>query len=137
MSIKTKTMLSAACLIACASAAAQTSVDRSFTAVSKDCSGIQWSERALAAYPGIGAACQGVETRGGKTYVKFEGTVKKNVNRGEQLVVNFKDAGDMTLTPPAETRLYVNGKSTSVADLKRGDELKFYMPRTARGETRR
>jgi LPXTG-motif cell wall-anchored protein len=128
MNMKTITMLSTACLIACASVAtAQTSVDRSFNAVSKDCSGIQWSERALATYPTIASACQGVEERSGKTYVKFQGTVSNNVNRGEQLIVNFKDGGKVTLTPPPETNVYVNGKKTSVGDLARGDELNFYI----------
>jgi hypothetical protein len=128
MSIKTITKISTACLIACASAAsAQTSVDRSFTAVANDCNSIQWSDKALATYPTIASACQGVEERSGKKYVKFEGTVKRNVNRGEQLVVNFKDGGEVTLTPPAETHLYVNGKRTPVAELARGTELKFYI----------
>jgi LPXTG-motif cell wall-anchored protein len=128
MTTKTATILSTACLIACASAAtAQTSVDRSFKAVSKDCSGIQWSERALATYPTIASACQGVEERGGRTFVKFEGTVSRNVNQGEQLVVNFKDGGEVTLTPPPETNVYVNGQKTAVAKLARGDELNFYI----------
>jgi hypothetical protein len=127
MTIKTTTMLAATCLVVCASAAAQTKVDRSFTAVSKDCSGIQWSEQAVDTYPTIASACQGVEERNGKTYVKFEGKVKRNVNRGEQLVVNFKDGGEVTLSPPAETHLYVNGKRTPVADLQRGDDLNFYI----------
>jgi LPXTG-motif cell wall-anchored protein len=128
MNTKTTTILSTACLIACASVAtAQTSVDRSFKAVSKDCSGIEWSERALATYPTIASACQSVTERNGKTYVKFEGTVSRNVNQGEQLVVNFKDGGQVTLTPPPETSLYVNGQKTSVAKLERGDELKFYI----------
>ena len=128
MSIKRTTMVSTACLIVCASAAtAQTSVDKSFTAVSKDCSGIQWSQRALTMYPTIGSACQSVEERNGKTFVKFQGTLKKNVNRGQQLVVNFKDGGDVTLTPPPETSFYVDGKKTKVADLQRGSELNFYI----------
>jgi LPXTG-motif cell wall-anchored protein len=128
MNCKTTTILSAACLIACASVAtAQTSVDRSFKAVSKDCSGIQWSERALATYPTIGSACQSVEERGGRTFVKFQGTVSRNVNRGEQLVVDFKDGGQVTLTPPPETNVYVNGQKTSVSKLERGDELNFYI----------
>jgi LPXTG-motif cell wall-anchored protein len=128
MNTKTITMLSTACLIACASVAtAQTSVDRSFKAVSKDCSGIQWTEKAVATYPTIANACQGVEERNGKTYVKFQGTVDKNVNRGEQLVVNFKDGGKVTLTPPPETSVYVNGQKTSVSKLARGDELNFYI----------
>lgn len=128
MNTKTITILSTACLMACASmATAQTSVDKSFTAVSKDCAGIQWSERALATYPTIASACQGVEERDGKTYVRFEGKVSKNVNQGEQLVVDFKDGGKVTLTPAADTNVYINGKQTSVAKLQRGDELKFYI----------
>ena len=128
MSIKKMTMVSTACLIVCASAAtAQTSVDKSFTAVSKDCDGIQWSQRALTMYPTIASACQSVEERNGKTFVKFQGTLKKNVNRGQQLVVNFKDGGDVTLTPPPETSFYVDGKKTKVADLQRGSELNFYI----------
>jgi hypothetical protein len=128
MSSKTITTLSAACLIACASAAtAQTSVDRSFSAVSTNCDAVNWSDRALATYPTIASACQGVEERNGKKYVKFQGTVKRTENRGQKLVVNFKDGGEVTLTPPAETSLYVNGKKTPVADLARGDELNFYI----------
>ena len=122
------TTLSAACLIACASAAsAQSSTDRSFTAVSDNCDSVTWSERAVATYPTIASACQGVEQRNGKRYVKFSGTVKRSENKGQRLVVNFKDGGEVTLTPPAETNLYVNGKKTPVADLARGDELNFYI----------
>ena len=128
MRIKTVTMVSTACLIACASlATAQTSVDRSFKTVSKDCGGIQWSERALATYPTIASACQGVEERNGKTFVKFSGTLNRNVNRGEQLVVDFKGGGQVTLTPPPETNLYVNGQRTPVSQLERGSELNFYI----------
>jgi hypothetical protein len=81
----------------------------------------------VATYPTIASACQGVEQRNGKRYVKFSGTVKRSENKGQRLVVNFKDGGEVTLTPPAETNLYVNGKKTPVADLARGDELNFYI----------
>jgi hypothetical protein len=127
MTIKTTMMLAASCLVVCASAGAQTKMDRSFKAVSKDCSGIQWSEEALAQYPTIGAACQGVEERNGKTYVKFEGKVKRNVNKGEQLVVNFKDGGAVTLSPPEDLQLNIDGKRVPIGNLKRGDELNFYV----------
>jgi hypothetical protein len=130
MSIKTviTTMVSTACLIACASlATAQTSVDRSFKPVSKDCAGIEWSERALATYPTIASACQGVEERNGKTYVKFSGKLNRNVNRGEQLVIDFKDGGQFTVTPPPETNVYVNGQKTPVSRLEKGSELNFYI----------
>lgn len=56
-------------------ALAQTSIDRSFTTVTKDCDGVRWSDTALQAYPNIASACQGVEERNGRTYVKFSGTV--------------------------------------------------------------
>ena len=111
-----------------ASALAQTSVDRSFTTVSKDCPGIQWSAEALQAYPNIAKACQAVEERDGKTYVKFAGRVERNINNGEQLKINFRDGDTLTLTPPTNTTLYVNGKETPVADLQRGDSLQFYVP---------
>ncbi|HEY4370086.1 MAG TPA: LPXTG cell wall anchor domain-containing protein [Steroidobacteraceae bacterium] len=128
MNTKAIKILSTACLIACASVAtAQTDVDRSFNAASKDCSGIQWSEKALATYPTIASACQNVQERNGHTYVKFQGTVSSNKNSGEQLVVNFKDGGKVTLTPPPQTSVYVNGKKTSAAKLQRGDELNFYI----------
>jgi len=109
-------------------AVAQTSIDRSFTTVSKDCPGIQWSAEALKAYPNIAKACQAVEERNGKTYVKFAGTVERNINRGEQLKINFRDGDTLTLSPPANTTLYVNGKETPVANLQRGDSLQFYVP---------
>ena len=110
------------------SAWAQTNIDRSFTTVAKDCPGIQWSAEALKAYPNIAKACQAVEERDGKMYVKFAGRVERNINRGEQLKINFRDGDTLTLTPPANTTLYVNGKETPVANLQRGDQLQFYVP---------
>jgi LPXTG-motif cell wall-anchored protein len=128
MSSRTLTILSAACLIACASVAdAQSKTERSFTAVSDNCDSVQWSEQTLASYPKIGAACQGVQERNGKRYVKFEGTVKRVLNHGQQLVMNFEDAGDITLTPPPDLTLSVNGKKTPISQLERGAELKFYV----------
>lgn len=117
-------------IISCMATAAlaQTSVDRSFKTTSKDCSAVQWTDAALKAYPTIASACQSVEERNGKTYVKFQGKVAKNINRGEQLAINFKDASEMTLSPPPNTVLYVNGRKTPVRDLQRGDELSFYVP---------
>ena len=128
MCSRTVTTVSATILIACASvASAQSSTDRSFTAVSDNCDTVTWSERALATYPTIASACQGVEERNGKRYVKFQGKVKSSQDKGQRLVVNFKDGGEVTLTPPADTNLYVGGKKTPIADLARGDQLNFYI----------
>jgi hypothetical protein len=117
------------CALACGAsmASAQTTVDKTFSTVSESCDGIRWSDRAMQTYPTIADACQSVEVREGKHFVKFTGKVKRNVDRGKQLVVNFKDGGDMTLTPPPETAVYIDGRRTPVASLRSGDELTFYI----------
>lgn len=125
--MKIKVGLSLACLVAGATLAnAQSSIDRSFTSTSNDCGAVQWSERTLERYPDIGLACQSVEERNGKKYVKFQGTLKRNEG-GERIVVDFKDAGEMTLTPPPELTVYLDGRRTPVSRLKRGDQLNFYI----------
>lgn len=111
-----------------AAALAQSSVDRSFSTVSKDCSDVKWSDAALQTYPDIGAACQSVEERDGKMYVKFQGNVARNIDRGKQLAIDFKGGSTLTLSPPENTQLYVNGRKTPVSNLQRGDELTFYVP---------
>ena len=89
---------------------------------------MQWSAEAVKQYPTIASACQGLEERDGKTYVKFEGKVAQNIDRGKQLKVDFKDGGQITLTPNPDVTLYVDGRKTAVKDLARGDSLKFYVP---------
>lgn len=112
-----------------AAVAAQSSVDRSFTAAGRECSSVHWSTTALRRYPQIAAACQEVVERGGIAYVKFEGELSRN-EAGRELKVKFRDAGEMTLTPPAELRVYVDGRRVAVEDLKPGDELTFYIAET-------
>lgn len=111
-------------------ASAQTSVDRSFTSHgAKDCKHIEWSDATLAKYPRIADACRDVMERDGMTFVKFQGTLMSN-NNGKELVVKFKGANEMTLTPPPELKgVYVDNKKepVPVAELKRGDDLTFYV----------
>jgi LPXTG-motif cell wall-anchored protein len=130
MNMRVRTSIAAGVLtLVCAGAAvAQSGVDRSFTATSDDCSGIQWSQQALETYPTIASACQGIEVRNGKRYAKFEGTVQRNIENGKQLEVRFKDGGNMMLTPKPDVVVYINDKKTPVKDLSRGDELNFYVP---------
>lgn len=106
--------------------AAQSSVDRSFTAAGRECSSVHWSTTALRKYPQIAAACQDVMERDGVAYVKFEGELSRN-DGGREIKVKFKDAGEMTLTPPPELRVYVDGRRVPVEDLQPGDELTFYV----------
>jgi LPXTG-motif cell wall-anchored protein len=114
--------------LAALTATAQTKIDESFTTTSTDCSGVRWTPAAKQQYPTIASACQGVEVRDGKSYVKFQGKVDRNINRGQKLAIEFKDGGIVTVAPPENTVLYVNGRKTPVRELTRGTELTFYIP---------
>jgi hypothetical protein len=116
----------AACAVGPASA--QTSVDRTFKASSQECRDVQWSADILRDYPGIGGACQRVEQRNGRTFVKFQGTVKAVSSDGRQLKVAFKDGQTLTLAPTATTVLYMGGVETPVSQLYSGAKLNFYVP---------
>lgn len=115
-------------LALCARAHAQTSIDRSFDSAAKDCSDVHWSQAALQAFPSIGSACQSVEQRNGKTYVKFEGTVESVKDQGKRVRVDFKDGQTLTFRPTPHTGLYINGERTDFADLNDGTKLNFYVP---------
>ena len=113
-------------LILSASATAQSDVDRAFTATAASCDQITWSREALAKYPNIASACQDVMQRDGRFYVKFSGTVQRVA--GENVTVNFRDGSALTLTPPENMSLYIDGRERTVRSLRRGDELTFYVP---------
>jgi hypothetical protein len=114
-------------LILSASATAQRSdVDRAFTTTAASCDQIQWSQEALDKYPKIASACQDVMERDGRYYVKFAGTVRRV--SGDNVTVNFKDGSVLTLTPPENMSLYIDGRPRTVRNLRRGDELTFYVP---------
>lgn len=109
-------------------ASAQTSVDRTFKAEGENCRDVEWSKEILRDYPGIGAACQSVEHRAGKTYVKFQGTVKEIINNGQQVRIDFRQGDTLTLAPPPNAVLYVDGRETPMSQLRRGAQLNFYVP---------
>ena len=128
--MRLSTIIYAGIVAACtaASASAQTSVDRTFKASSQDCRKVQWSADILNDYPGIGGACQSVEQRDGRTFVKLQGTVEAVSHDGRQLEVAFKDGQTLTLAPTDTTVLYMGGVETPIAKLHRGDRLNFYVP---------
>src|SRR5688500_19986229 len=103
----------AACAVGAVSA--QTSVDRTFKASSQECGDVQWSADILRDYPGLGGACQRVEQRDGRSFVKFQGTVEAVSKDGQELKVNFKDGETLTLAPTATTVLYVGGVERPVS----------------------
>ena len=111
-----------------AAMAADSDVDRAFTATGATCDQITWSQDALAKYPQLASACQDVMERDGKYYVKFSGTVRRVADRGRSVTINFKNGSELALTPPENMSLYINGRPKPVNRLQRGDELTFYVP---------
>lgn len=116
----------AACAISAASA--QTSFGRTFTASSRDCRDVQWSPDLRRDYPGIGAACQSVEQRAGRTFVKLQGTVERVSRDGQQLTAKLKHGQTLTLALGETTVLYIGGIETPIAKLYPGAKLNFYVP---------
>ena len=116
----------AACVVSAASA--RTSVDRTFTASTRECRDVQWSADLLRDYPGIGAACQSVEQRAGRTFVKLQGTVETVSRDGRQLKVDLKDGQTLTLAMGESTVLYMGGIETPITKLYPGAKLNFYLP---------
>jgi hypothetical protein len=115
-------------VVAIGAAGAQTSIDRAFDSSPKSCSEVRWSQQALDAFPSIGEACQSIEERNGKTYVKLEGEVEEVENGGKRIRVDFEDGSELTFTPTPRTGLYIDGERTDFADLNEGTNLNFYIP---------
>jgi hypothetical protein len=126
MSIKVLTICTAA--FAVASLAHAQRSGPAFTATGTNCSDVRWSADTLAQYPNIARACRDVMQRDGRYYVRFEGEVRRVADRGQQLTIDFRDGDTLTLTPPENLSLTINGRNTRARDLRPGDELTFYVP---------
>ncbi|MDY6948031.1 MAG: LPXTG cell wall anchor domain-containing protein [Pseudomonadota bacterium] len=105
-----------------------TSVDRSFNPAPKDCADVRWSSAALQAFPSIGAACQAVEQRNGRTFVKLQGEVESVKEGGKRIRVDFEDGGELTFTPSQQMTLYLDGERTAFSEVRDGMQLNFYVP---------
>jgi hypothetical protein len=130
MSKRSSPILFALALGASAAGVAQTPTDMAFTATGTNCADVTWSKATLAQYPHIAEACQGVVERDGKYYVKFSGDVRNVADRGRSLTVDFKNGERVTLNPPENMSIDVNGKKVAVRDLRSGDTLNFYVPQS-------
>jgi len=129
MNTRAKIFAAAFALAAAAGVNAQSSsVDKSFTADGQNCAQIHWSDEMLAKHPKIGSACQEVVQRDGKTYVKFEGEVKKVAKGGTEVTMDMKGGDKLVLNPDPNKSVYIGGKKTPVKQLRPGDTLTFYVP---------
>jgi hypothetical protein len=66
--------------------------------------------------------------RDGRYYVRFSGDVQRVADRGRSVTIDFRDGDRLTLTPPENMALFINGQRTPVTDLQPGDQLRFYVP---------
>jgi hypothetical protein len=128
MNTRAKIIAAAVALTAAAGVYAQSSVDKAFTANGENCTQITWSAEMMAKHPKIASACQGILQKDGKTYVKFEGEVKKVAKQGTEVVMDMKGGDELTLHPAAGRSVYIGGKKTPVKSLRPGDTLTFYIP---------
>lgn len=128
MKTRAKILVAAAALAAAAGVYAQSSVDKAFTANGSNCTQITWSPEMLAKHPKIASACQEVMQKDGKTYVKFEGEIKKVAKKGTEVTMAMKGGDTITVTPKEGKTVYIGGNEVPVAKLRPGDTLAFYIP---------
>lgn len=128
MSIRMAPMIGVLALAALAPAVAQSPTDLTFTASGTHCVDVNWSAQTLKRHPRIAAACQGVVKRDGKYFVVFTGTVTQSARQGRELTVEFKDGDRVTLNPPHDMEVDIEGTMTPMRDLRHGQELTFYVP---------
>jgi len=115
-------------LVLTTNATAQRNPDAAFTATGERCEDVRWSDEALERYPNIASACQEVMERDGRYYVLFEGEVRRVADRGNRVTVAFQGGDTLTLTPPENLSLTIDGRERRPRDLRAGDELRFYVP---------
>ena len=108
--------------------AQEASPERAFVASGKSCDRVTWSRRTLRLYPNIANACRAVVAREGQYYARFEGEVVRTSSSGRQVTLRLTSGDLMTFSPPRTLSVYVDGRRTSYADLRRGDRFSFYIP---------
>jgi hypothetical protein len=121
------TILCAAALSAVA-AAQETAPERAFVAAGKSCDEINWARRTLRLFPNIATACREVVAREGQYYVRLQGEVLRVSGGGRQVTVRLAGGDLLTMAPPRDVGVYVNGRRTSPRDLREGDRFDFYVP---------
>lgn len=115
-------------LVLTTSAFGQRSADAAFTATGERCEDVTWSDEALERYPNIATACQEVMERDGQYFVRFEGEVRRVADRGGRVTIAFEGGDTLTLEPPENLALTIDGRERTPRELRAGDELTFFVP---------
>jgi hypothetical protein len=94
------------------------------------CSALHWSEKFLEMYPRAALACQDVVVKDGVKYAKFTGHVLKVEPGSVEVEVHnvAKTAvGSAVWHTTPDQPMNIGGKEEAAKDLKKGDELTFWV----------
>lgn len=121
-------MLLLVLVLPAAALAQESDPERAFVAAGKSCEQVTWARRTLRLFPNIAQACRQVVAREGQYYARLEGEVLRVSSQGRQVTLRLGGGDLMTITPPRNLFVYINGKRTSPRDLREGDRFSFYVP---------
>lgn len=92
---------------------------------------IQFSHEFLERYPNAAPACREVKVKDGEKWARFQ-TKVKSVKKGNVTVDVLNVRGDslatVTVAPPADATLTIEGKQKKYSTLRAGDTLDLWMP---------
>lgn len=103
---------------------------------SASCYELRYSAEVLERYPMAPAVCEEVIEHGGKKYARMDAVV---IGRDKDVVtVGFKNVFgtkvmELSIEPAPDSTLTINGKETPWSKVKRGDQVRFYLPERAFG----
>ena len=128
-----KNIVKGACLLALSIPVAGMAADLPKSA---SCYEIRYSAEILERYPMAPAVCEEVIEKDGKKYARMDATV---IGRDKGIVdLGFKNVFgtqvmELSVEPAPDATLTINGKETRWADVRRGDQISFYLPERAFG----
>jgi hypothetical protein len=98
------------------------------------CSALHWNAKFLQTFPRAALACQDVQVKDGVNYARFDARVAKvNPDSVEVEVLNVARTavGTAVWRTSPDQDMEIGGKDAKAKDLKRGDELSFWVPESA------
>lgn len=100
-----------------------------------ECRAVNWNAQLLAEFPRLAEACHEVIVFDSERWARFE-TELVNVNRDGSVTSNFRNRegrnmGDITIMPPSDQVVTIDGREQRFADLRPGTILNVYVPEDA------
>ncbi len=112
-------------------AVAQPAMAQTDVATTASCDSIVFGDRVLSQLPNANDYCLEVALKDGKLFAHFESEfVRKS---GSNVVLRFKRpdgtfSDSITISPPEDTRVNIDGRNYRIRDLNRGDTIDIWLP---------